>query len=144
MSVDDCLFFSPYDSKVGDMLSKLRNSDLTLEREDNIAEFLGVHLNVDHTDGTIELTQIGLIDIILSAMGLANSTEVEAPAEYEALHKDKDGINYDTLFNYPSIVGMLIYLQNNTRTDIAFNVLQCVRYTFCPKLSCDKGLKRIR
>ena len=130
MSVDDCLFFSPYDSKVGDMLSKLRNSDLTLEREDNIAEFLGVHLNVDHTDGTIELTQIGLIDILLSAIGLANSTEVEALAEYEALQKDKDGINYDTLFNYPSIVGMLIYLQNNTRTDIAFNVLQCVRYTF--------------
>ena len=139
--VDDCLFFSPDDSKFGDMLSQLRKADLTLEREDNVAGFLGVHLNVDHTDGTIELTQVGLIDRIVFAMGLTDATEVKTPAECGALQKDEDGENCDTSFNHPSIVGMLLYLQNNTRPDITFAVSQCARYTFCPKLSHEKDLK---
>ena len=141
--VDDCLLFFSDDFQFGDMLSKLRKADLTLEREDNVAGFLGVHLNVDHTDRTIELTQVGLIDIIVSAMGLTDSTEVKTPAEYGALQKDEDGENYDTSFNYPSIVGILLYLQNNTISDITFAVSQCTRYTFFTKLSHEKALKQI-
>ena len=38
---------------------------------------------------------------------------------------------------------MLLHLQNNTRPDITFAVSQCARYTFCPKLSHEKDLKRI-
>ena len=102
-----------------------------------------VHLNVDHTDGTIELTQVGLIDRIVFAMGLTNAAKVKTPAEYGALQKDEDGENCDTSFNYPSIVGMSLYLQNNTRPDITFAVSQCARYTFCPKLSHEKALKQI-
>ena len=108
--VDDCIFFSTDDSKFGDMLSQLRKADLTIEREDNVAGFLGVHLNIDHTDGTIELTRVGLIDRIVSAMGLTDATEIKTPAEYGALQKDEDGENCDTSFNYPSIVVMLLYL----------------------------------
>ena len=141
--VDDCLFFSLDDYKFGDMLSKLRKADLTLEKEDNVAGFLDVHIKVDHTDGSIELTQVGLIDRIVSTMGLTNATEVKTPAECGALQKDEDGENYDTSYNYPSIVGMLLYLQNNARLDITFGVSQCDRYTFCPKLSHEKDLKRI-
>ena len=102
-----------------------------------------VHLNVDHTDGAIELTQVGLIDRIVFAMGLTDATEVKTPVEYGALQKDEDGENCDTSFNYPSIVGMLLYLQNNTRPDITFAVSQCARYTFCPKFSHEKALKRM-
>ena len=108
--VNDCLFFFSDDFQFGDMLSKLRKADLTLEREDNVAGFLGVHLNIDHTDGTIELTQVGLIDRIVSAMGLTDATEIKTPAEYGARQKDEDGENCDTSFNYPSIVVMLLYL----------------------------------
>ena len=63
------------------MLQKLRNVNLTLEKEDNVAGFLGVHLNVDHNNGTVELTQRGLIDRIINAMGLDDSTSVKTPAE---------------------------------------------------------------
>ena len=38
---------------------------------------------------------------------------------------------------------MLLYLQNHSRPDLTFAVSQCARYTFCPKLSHEKALKRI-
>ena len=94
--VYDCLFFAPDDSKFGYMLSKLRKAGRTLEKEDNVAGFLGVHLNVDHTDGTIELTQVGLIDRIVSAIVLTDATEVKTPAENGALQTDEDRENCDT------------------------------------------------
>ena len=67
--VDDCLFFAPDGSNFDSMLQKLRNIDLTLEKEDNVAGFLGVHLNVDHNNGTVELTQRGLIDSQCNGFG---------------------------------------------------------------------------
>ena len=141
--VDDCLFFAPDDSNFDTMLQKLRNEDLTLEKEDEVAGFLGVHLKVDHNEGTVELTQLGLIDRIIDAMGLTNATEVETPAEYGALPKDHDGESCNSQFNYSSIVGMLLYLQNHSRPELTFAVSQCARYTYCPKLSHEKALKGI-
>ena len=41
------------------MLQKLRNESLTLAKLDNIAGFLGIHLNVDHDKGTVELNRFG-------------------------------------------------------------------------------------
>ena len=37
--VDDCLFFAPYESNFNTMLQKLRNEDLILEKEDDVADF---------------------------------------------------------------------------------------------------------
>ena len=42
---------------------------------------------MNHNEGTVELTQLGLIDRINDAMGLNNATEVETLAEYGALPK---------------------------------------------------------
>ena len=55
--VDDCLFFAPDDSKFEEMLEKLRGENLTLEREDDVAGFLGVKLNVSQESETVELLQ---------------------------------------------------------------------------------------
>ena len=141
--VDDCLFFAPDDSKFDSMLDKLRKSNLSLEKENDVAGFLGVHLNTNHDDGFVELTQTGLIDRIISAMGLEDATATKTPAEYGALPKDELGESCNGDFNYASIVGMLLYLQGHSRPDIAFSVSQCARYTFSPKLSHEIALKRI-
>ena len=114
-----------------------------MEKEDNVAGFLGVHLNVDHNNCIVELTQRGLTDRIINAMGLDDSTSVKTPAEYGALPKDENSDSCNSTFNYSSIVGMLLYLQNHSRPDLTFTVSQCARYTFCPKLSHEKALKRI-
>ena len=141
--VDDCLFFAPDDSKFEEMLEKLRGENLTLEREDDVAGFLGVKLNVSQESGTVELLQSGLIDRIITAMGLENANSISTPAEYGALPKDEEGEPCNEDFNYPAIVGMLLYLQGHSRPNIAFATAQCARYSFCPKMSYEKKIKRI-
>ena len=54
--VDDCLFFAPDDSKFDYMLDKLRKSNISLEKENDISGFLGVHINTNHGNGFVELT----------------------------------------------------------------------------------------
>ena len=46
-------------------------------------------------------------------------------------------------WNYASIVGMLLYLSTNTRTDIAFAVSQVARFTSSPKQSHASAVKSI-
>ena len=114
-----------------------------MEKEDNVAGFLGVQLDVDHNNSTVELTQCGLIGRIIYVMGLDDSTSFKTPVEYGALPKDENSDSCNSTFNYSSIIGMLLYLQHNSRPDLAFAVSQCARYTFYPKLSHEKALKSI-
>ena len=72
--VDDCLFFSSYDTNFGDILSKLRKAGLTLQRESDVARFLGFQLNADKEHGKVELTQTGIIDRIITAVGLEDTS----------------------------------------------------------------------
>ena len=44
---------------------------------------------------------------------------------------------------YPSIVGMLMYLDSNSRPDIQSATHQCARFTHCFKQSHANAIKRI-
>jgi hypothetical protein len=46
-------------------------------------------------------------------------------------------------WNYASVVGMLLYLANNSRPDIAFAVSQCARFTHDPRQPHAVAVKRI-
>ena len=128
--VDDYLFFAPDDSKFYNLQQKLREADLTLEKEDDVAGFLGVKLTVDKKAGSVELTKTGLIDSIIEAMHLEDSSPKNNPVEYAALPKDEHDEDYNSDFNYVSIVGMLLYLLGYSRPELAFSISQCARYTF--------------
>ena len=92
---------------------------------------------------------------IVEAAGVSDANPKTTPAPREALGRDLEGAPFDDLFNYASVVGMMLYLSNNSRPDIAFAVSQCARYTHHPtalhsnylkhiakylKGTCDKGL----
>jgi hypothetical protein len=96
-------------------------------------------------DGSITLTQTGLTDCIVDALGLHSyySTKKDTPAETSPLPKDLNGIPGDLIVNYPGIIGMLLYLAGHSRPDIAFAVHQCARYTFQPTRKHVTALKRI-
>ena len=141
--VDDYLFFAKDDSRFEKILKKLLGENLTLEREDDVAGFLEDNLNVNQESETVELLQSGLIDRIITAMGLDNANSISTPAEYEGLPKDEDGEPCNEDFNYPVIVGMFLYLQGHSRPDITFATAQCARYSFCPKMSHEKAIKRL-
>ena len=89
------------------------------------------------------MTQTGLIDRIITAMGLDDTNGKDTPAICATLPKDKDGKECNADFNYASVLGMLLYLQGHTRPDISFAVNQCARYTFSPRRSHEEAMKHI-
>ena len=59
--VDDCLFFSRQQVHIDRAIQDIKDTGMDLNVEDDVAGFLGVHLN--HKDnGQVDLTQTGLID----------------------------------------------------------------------------------
>ena len=95
--------------------------------------------------GSMTMTQEGLTDQIIEAMGLDIdlSTQKSTPCLKAPLTKDLDGDPCSESFTYASIVGMLLYLAEHSCPDISYSVSQVARFTFCPKRSHEAGLKLI-
>jgi hypothetical protein len=96
-----------------------------------------------HKDGTITLSQQGLIKKILAAANMTNCNPQFTPAAKATLGIDPDGAPMTDSWNYRSIVGMLLYLSTNTRPDISFAVSQVARFSHSPKESHATAVKRI-
>lgn len=113
---------------------------MDLEVEEEVAGFLGVHIERNPVDNTINLTQKGLIKRIVEALGVSNLPIKLTPAAAEPLIKDTHGELPEGTFSYSSVVGMLQYLQNHSRPDITFAVSQCARFVHSPRRSHEKAL----
>ena len=149
--VDDCLFFARDENDIDDVINGIKNSGMDLQVEDSVAGFLGVHIDrysETSEDGKeikfIRLLQIDLIDRIITTLGLdSNATGVKTPAPTDPLPRDLDGDPFDNRFNYASVVGMCMYLCNNSRPDLAFAVNQCSRHSHRPTMKHAEYLKRV-
>ena len=140
--VDDCLFFGRSRNVLDKAIADLKDAEMDLNIEDDVAGFLGVLLHKNE-DGTVTLTQTGLIDRILSVLGLVSANGTKTPAPKPALPRDVDGEPFVEDYNYASVVGMMMYLACNSRPDIAFAVHQCARHTHKPTALHAKYLKQI-
>ena len=142
--VDNLLLWSTDDQHIIDLGNELNEVGVDLEEEDDVAGFLGVKLTKT-PNGSMVMTQEGLTDRIIEAMGLdkENSTPKHTPCLKAPLHKDVDGDPCSESFAHASIVGMLLYLSGHSRPDIAYSVSQVARFTFCPKRSHEAGMKMI-
>ena len=140
--VDDTLFYAKNQADIDEVIDNLRQCGMDLEKEEDVAGFLGVHIN-RKDDGTIELTQTGLIARIISALNLEDRHGKETPAEFGALPKDIGGETRNGTYNYASVIGMLLYLSGHSRPDITFAVSQCARFTHSPTRLHEKALERI-
>jgi hypothetical protein len=127
--VDDTLFYSPKPEYIDEVIHKLREEEgMDIEEEDNVAGFLGVHIEQDESRGMITLTQSGLTKRIIETLNLENQYQKLTPATADPLVMDADGDPPNGTYNYVSVVGMLQYLQAHPRPDITFAVSQCARY----------------
>jgi hypothetical protein len=142
--VDDLLLYAREDSTIDKLIKDLHDDGVWIRKEGSAEGFLGVDIK-QNQDGSFTLTQTGLITRVLDALGLHASftSEKDTPAETTPLPKDTDGDPPDSSINYPSVVGMLLYLAGHTRPDISFAVHQCARYTFKPTKRHCLALKRI-
>jgi hypothetical protein len=109
----------------------MQHEEVCLRKEGTAEGFLGV--DIKQIDGKIHLTQTGLSERIITALGLNKySTPCNTPAEARPLPRDINGNPASGTINYASVVGMLLYLSGHTRPDLSFAVHQCARYTFAP------------
>ena len=139
--VDDCLFYSKHEPEIDKAIDQIKKCGMDLQVEDSVAGFLGVHIDrvtqFDKKEGKeleyIRLLQTGLIDRIIKALDLESHTSgCKTPAPLDPLPRDLEGEPFDHRFNYASIVGMCMYLCNNSRPDITFAVNQCSRHSHKP------------
>jgi Reverse transcriptase (RNA-dependent DNA polymerase) len=138
--VDDCLFYAKEVSTIKKFLDEIgKVMPLTVEEE--VTAFLGVQ--VKRSEGKIMLAQPSLIKQVIAAVGMTDCNVSRTPAVTSPLGSDVDGESFNEKWGYSSVVGMLMYLANNTRPDIAFAVHQCARFTHAPKNSHSLAVKRI-
>jgi len=144
--VDDAIILTkPEDKgKADQIIEEIKKHGLDLGKQNDsegLAEYLGINIK-KLEDGSLELTQRGLIDRIIEGMGLQNANPKYTPV-VDTLGKGKDKPVFNERFNYRSIIGMLMYLGNTTRPDIAFAVNQCARFSHDPRETHATALKRI-
>ena len=142
--VDDVVFVSRDARKIESMIQKLKDTGYDLDTEGEISAFLGIQIDKD--DKSFTLTQAGLIAKIIKYTGMEDCKLDRTPASTTALGSDVKGepwIDSKEGFEYAAAVGMLLYLANNTRPDIAFAVHQCARFTHSPRQSHGTAVKRI-
>jgi len=143
--VDDAIILTkPNDlDKADKLIDEIRAHGLDLGKQstEGLAEYLGINIK-KLDDGSMELTQRGLIDRIIEGMGLQDANSKFTPVT-DTLGKCKDKPIFNERFNYRSIIGMLMYLGNTTRPDISFAINQCARFSHDPRETHATALKRI-
>ena len=141
--VDDTLLFAREMSDIDEVLRQLVDEQgMALEVEDDVAGFLGVHIAKDEKTGELELTQRGLINRIVEALGADKMDPVSTPAN-TVIGSDEDGDPPAATFNYASVIGMLWYVYGHSRPDIGYAVSSAARYSFRTKRSHELALIRI-
>ena len=146
--VDDTIFAGPSQSAIDKEVKLLgikHNSEdrpFEFRDEGEVSAFLGIKIT-KLNDQEFYLSQPGLITKVLQAAGMSDCNPNLTPSALDPLGPDIDGEPMNEKWQYSSIIGMLMYLANNTRPDIAHAVHACARYTHHPKRSHATAVKHI-
>ena len=151
--VDDCILVSTEEGTIEDFVKSLVKGPekFILTEEGDINKFLGIEIN-HHEDGSFELTQPHLIKRVVDMLKLNGNNEWSqvaksraTPSEKKILSKDSNGSRrkYESDWKYRTAIGMLTYLQGNTRPDLSVAVHQCARFSADPKRSHEIAVMRI-
>jgi hypothetical protein len=131
--VDDAGIAVPTVELIDAFVDGLKAKGFKLTKEGSFSEFLGIKFEEDTLAGSITMTQMGLIKMIIATTKIENCNPNWVPAAKEALGIDPEGKPMEEDWSYPSIVGMLLYLSTNMRPDIAFAISQVARFNHNPK-----------
>ena len=122
--------------------------NFVLTDEGNIDKFLGIEITQIDAK-RFKVTQPFLTDQIISFLGIdINDYEMEThpkptPVGKPLLHKDLTGKPRKEEWNYRTAVGMLSYLQANSRPEMSMAVHQTARFCNQPMLLHEKAIKRL-
>ena len=111
--VDDIGISAKRKQDVDEMVERLKKRGFELTCEGSFSEFLDIKFE-KMPDGAINITQKGLIQKIIKIAGMSDCNPNWTPASTTPLGTDPKGEPMDKLWNYRSIIGMLLYLTTNT------------------------------
>ena len=147
--VDDCIIVGKSTKAIDALIHSLRHGQegFNLTDEGSIDKFLGVEIT-DRPNGEFEMSQPHLISRIVTFLGLdVLGDQVQhrdrVPATSSILNNDLEGKPRKKSWKYQNAVGMLTYLQANTRPDISMATHQTARFTINPRLSHEQAVTRI-
>ena len=111
--VDDALLVYQDQQAVDKLATNMRNEQMLFQVESDVANYLGVLID-RRPDGTIIMKQEGLTKRVVEALFLNNNIKAAtivctpATAYFTIDEEGKSGIG---IYNYASVIGMLLYLQ---------------------------------
>ena len=120
--VDDTIFAGPNQDMIFKEVNLLGIKQLHEEQplefrdEGEVSPFIGIKIKQKGLN-KYYLSQPGLIDKILTAAGMQDYNPNNTSSTLDPLGLDKDGQPLDENWEYVLIIGMLMYLTNNTRPD---------------------------
>lgn len=138
--VDDCLFFAKSKAVIMGFITEMEK-EIPLTVASEADAFLGI--KIARKDGKFELTQPSLIQQVIDYVGMKDCNLATTPATSQPLGSDVQGERFNESWSYASAVGMLMYLANNTRPDIAYSTHQCARFTHAARKSHGLAVKRV-
>ena len=95
-----------------------------LRDEGQVGDFLGIRIE-KLRERKFHLTQTGLTNKVLKSANMEDCNPVPTPSSTVPLAIDADGEEFQEDWEYATIVGMLMYLAQNSRPDIVYAVHQC-------------------
>ena len=110
-----------------------------------MSELLGIYIKT-LDDGVFQFYQTLLIRKVLEATGLEHCNGSTTITKVESTLGTDDSSSegkIDCPNSYSSFIGMMLYLESNTRPEISFSVHQCSRFTHITKASHKTATKRI-
>ena len=125
---DDSILTGPNKDEIDQAIEAIKKAKLKITVEGEVTSFLGVKID-RFEDGNIKFSQPMLIDKILKALRLGEDTKTSAvpAASSRILHRHVESESFDEGLDYRSVIGMIMYLNAGSRSDIAYATHQCAR-----------------
>ena len=143
---DDCLILDDSEARIDVLIHYLKNvkEKYILTGEESIDKFLGISIS-KLGDNRYELAQPFLIEQIVEFIASECPTEYNryqssTPVGKPFIHKYLMGVSRKYGWNCRTAVGMIGYLQQNTRPDISMDIHQCVSFVNKPMCSHERAI----
>ncbi len=142
--LDDGIIISLNNIKIMHFMKELCECIFDLGIEADYAGYLGVDL-IKLPDGSMHVSQTGLIELILTDLGLEDSASSKISPAADILGPFNASPPFKEAFNYWSVLGeiLLFFVSSNTHCEIILANHQCARFSIDPRSPHGVALKRI-
>ena len=132
--LDKGIFIGDTNNHILNIIAELQGLGLNIEDQGHLANYVGV--NIERLkEGGIELTQLALIDSIITDVGLNNTATKPVPTKsHTILLTHKDQPEFALAFDYHSVTGKLNYLAQTSRPVKMYAVHQIAKYYSDPRM----------